>query len=409
VLHLTPEGYRLIEVRADEEVFRVPLRARGVPVPERDVENRPRARVRHERAAGAGGGLMAIKPYLIQRRMMELGRVRLGEKGSKGEPRRLTTLRFTSASKLLLDAIAEKHGGEVGRGRAPPTKATSRSSPDADQVDIILPPVYSDTDGSPTAPYSQYFEQWSAGGCARRCDGETESLSGKPCLCAAAVAANGEEARQCKVTTRVSFMIPDVPGLGVWRLESHGYNAAVELPGTLEVLMLAAAEHKFIPAVLRVEQRTKKVPGEGTRRFIVPVIELPHVTVRQLAAGDVPLAINPPATAPVERPALPAAPAPPDDPSFAHETVEHGDPPPLPDAAGITAAQIKKLNVLVGTLRDAGHITTEQVYKAMSREPVVSEDGELHWSPLRDSLSKDEASALIERLTALEAKVTAGV
>lgn len=359
---------------------------------------------------------MAIKPYLIQRRMMELGRVRLGEKGSKGEPRKLTTLRFTSASKLLLDAIAEKHGGTVRPWEGAPDEGYFEVVTDADQVDIILPPVFSDSDGSPTAPYSQYFEQWSAGGCARRCDGETESLSGKPCLCAAAVAEHGEDARTCKVTTRVSFMIPDVPGLGVWRLESHGYNAAVELPGTLEVLMLAAAEHKFIPAVLRVEQRTKKVPGEGTRRFIVPVIELPNVTVRQLAAGDVPLAINPP-TAPAERPALPAAPAPPDDPSFDHENVEHGAPPPLPAADGsseaaaatptVTDAQKQKLNVLVAKLREGGHITTEQLWQAGRLDPELGrgDDGEIHWSPLRDSLSKEQASALIERLTAFEANL----
>jgi hypothetical protein len=84
-----------------------------------------------------------------------------------------------------------------------------------------------------------------------------------------------------------------------------------------------------------------------------------------------------------------------------------GEQPSPADTA--SAAQLKKLNVLVGTLREAGHITTEQVYKAMSRDPVPSEDGELHWSPLRDSLSKDEASALIERLTALEERVATSV
>jgi Recombination directionality factor-like len=359
---------------------------------------------------------MAIKPYLIQRRMMELGRVRLGEKGSKGEPRKLTTLRFTSASKLLLDAIAETHGGTVRPWEGAPDEGYFEVVTDTEQIDIILPPVFSDSDGSPTAPYSQYFEQWSGGGCQRRCDGETESISGKPCLCAAAVQEHGEDARTCKVTTRVSFMIPDVPGLGVWRLESHGYNAAVELPGTLEVLMLAAAEHKFIPAVLRIEQRTKKVPGEGTRRFIVPVIELPHVTVRQLASGDVPLAINAPVSAPAERPALPAAPAPPDDPSFEHETVEHGTPPPLPGepaeqpaatVATITDAQKKKLNILVSKLREGGHITTEQLWRAGKLDPELGrgDDGEIHWSPLRDQLTKEQATALIERLMKLEANV----
>jgi hypothetical protein len=63
-----------------------------------------------------------------------------------------------------------------------------------------------------------------------------------------------------------------------------------------------------------------------------------------------------------------------------------------------SAAQRKKLDVLVGQLRDAGHLTTEQLWNAVARTHEFSEDGELHWSPLRDSLSKAEASSLIERL-----------
>lgn len=376
---------------------------------------------------------MAIKPYIIQRRMMRLGKVRLGEKGSKGEPKKLTTLRFTSASKALLDAIAEKHGGTVRPWEGAPDSGYFEVTSETSQIDIILPPVFSATDGTPTAPYSQFFEAWSAGGCVRRCDGETEALSGKPCMC-------DPEARECKITTRVSFMLPDIPGLGVWELESHGYNAAVELPGTLEVLLLAAAEHKFIPAVLRIEQRTKKVPGEGTRRFIVPVIELPHVTVRQLASGDVPLAINAPPPRVVERPALPAAPAPSNGEFENGRSPEFGAPPQLPvldssvqgaasdpipaggqdavadDQAPGTEAPVpapklasearkKKLNVLVGTLRDAGHITNEQLWRAMGRDPQPGTDGELHWSPLRDSLTNDEASQLIDRLSKLEERV----
>jgi hypothetical protein len=73
---------------------------------------------------------------------------------------------------------------------------------------------------------------------------------------------------------------------------------------------------------------------------------------------------------------------------------------PTPAEQPLTDAQAKKLDVLVGQLRDAGAITTEQVYKATGRNPAAFEDldGSLHWSPLRRSLSKDEASMLIERL-----------
>ena len=378
---------------------------------------------------------MAVKPYIVQRRMMELGRVRLGEKGAKGQPVKLTTLRFTSASKPYLDAIAAIHGGTVRPWQGAPEEGMFEVTTEATQVDIILPPVFSAEDGAPTTAYSQWFELWSGGGCQRRCDGETETSTGKPraCLC-------DPEERECKLTTRVSFMIPDVPGLGVWRLESHGWNAAVELPGTLEVLLLAAAEHKFIPAVLRVEPRTKKVPGEGTRRFIVPVIELPGVTVRQLASGEMPLAINAPQPK-GPRPELPAAPATPADASFEHErqpafgappalpssgpdpqsTVRGGSPavvsaapvdepgerPSGPDQPKPTKKQLDALNSLVGQLRTAGHITNDQLWRSTGREPIVSDDGELHWSPLRNELSRTEASELIDRLVKFQETVAA--
>lgn len=279
---------------------------------------------------------MPIKPVYVQRRMMELGRVRLGEKGPKGEPRRLNTFRFTSASQALLEAVAAKHGGTVSAWTDAPDEGYFEVTTEATSLDIILPPVYSAEDGEPTTAYSQWFELWSGGGCQRRCDGETESLSGKECLC------NPDE-RDCKVTTRVSFILPDIPGLGVWRLDSHGWNAAVELPGTLEVLVLAASEHKFIPAVLRVEQRNKKIPGEGTRRFNVPVIDLPGVTVNQLAAGEAPLALNAPAAPPRrgERPALPTAEPPAEPATFQNdvETPGWGEQPVTPTYGGAAGSE----------------------------------------------------------------------
>jgi hypothetical protein len=268
----------------------------------------------------------------IQRRMMELGRVRLGEKGPKGEPRKLQTFRFTSASRSLLEAVALAYGGKVGQWVNAPDEGFFEVTTNATELDIVLPPVFSDADGTPTVAYSQWMELWSGGGCQRRCDGVTEALSGKPCLCEL----EGEEERACKPTTRVSFMLPDIPGLGVWRLDSHGWNAATELPVTLEVLSQAAAANKFIPAVLRLQNRTKKTEGQ-TRRFVVPVIDLKDISVKQLAAGDVPdaIAMNPPTMQQIPKPALPAAHDHggdlPEDASFAAANeLDLGPPPPPP-------------------------------------------------------------------------------
>jgi hypothetical protein len=73
-----------------------------------------------------------------------------------------------------------------------------------------------------------------------------------------------------------------------------------------------------------------------------------------------------------------------------------------------TEAQAKKLNVMVAKLRGAGHITTEQLWRAMGQDPVAGDDGVVHWSPLRDSLSRDQAHELIDRLTALEQRLREG-
>jgi len=261
---------------------------------------------------------MAVAPIQVQRRFMQLGRVRMGERTASGAPKKLDCFRFTSASRTLLEAVASRYGGEVREWKGAPDEGYFELKTTAEELDIILPPTFSMSDGSPTVPWSQFFELWSNGGCQRRCDGIIESLSGKGCLC------NPEE-RACDIVTRVSFMLPDLPGLGVWRLDSKGWNAAAELPQTLELLQMAASQRKFIPAVLRMEKRTSKKEGQ-TRRFVVPVIDLPQVTMSQLAGGDL-LSLNAPAPAP-PRPALPAGPDTPADTEFEHD--QFGPLPPLP-------------------------------------------------------------------------------
>lgn len=351
---------------------------------------------------------MATRVIGVQRRFMQLGRVRLGEKGPSGAPKRLNSFRFTSASERLLNAVAAKYGGTVSAWTDAPDEGYFQVTTEATSIDIILPPTFSQEDGSPSTSYSQWYELWSRGGCQRRCDGATESLSGEPCKCDPAVRDAGTDpSGTCGIITRVSFIIPDLPGLGVWRLDSGGWNAAVELPGTLELLAQAASEARFIPAVLSLQNRTAKREGK-THRFVVPVIELPDVTIGELVSGTAPTyALNVPATPAPGKPALPAAPAPPADPAFTHggaETAGFGSPPPLPSAetstATITPQQKKKANVLVGQLRDGGHITTEQIWKAGNLDPELGrgEDGEIHWSPLRDMLTKEQASSLIDRL-----------
>lgn len=227
----------------------------------------------------------------IQKRARELGRIRIGQvvkANGKTRPEKIDRFRFTSHSRELLEQVAALYGGEVqpwqpqGGGAAAFEVITS-----AKRVPILVPPQ----------PVSQWFELWSGGGCQRRCDGTTETLSDEPCICGP-----DPEERECKPTTRLNVMLRDVPGLGVWRLETHGYYAASELPAVAEFL---ASTRGYVPASLVLEERVSKRAGQ-TRRYMVPAIEIEQVTPAQLMAGQG--GITPQAITNGAAPALEAAP-----------------------------------------------------------------------------------------------------
>ena len=158
----------------------------------------------------------------------------------------------------------------------------------APAIDVLVPPGQT---------YSQWMELWRGGGCVRRCDGRREMLTDSPCMCPdnpkerTALAAKGEA---CKPTTRLNVMLPKVPDIGVWRLETHSYYAAVELAGTADVLRKATEAGYPLPAQLRIDQRHVKRPGEGRKDFPVVALELPQSLSGQLLAraADMP-AIGP--------------------------------------------------------------------------------------------------------------------
>lgn len=205
----------------------------------------------------------------IQYRLRELGRLRLGVKGPKGAPQKLETWRLTSASRDLIDAAAEVYGGEVKPWEGSDNGAQYEVITAADSLDIVIPPG--------DAAFSQFYEMWSGGGCQRRCDGQRQYTRDVLCSCPAKAEERLELARQgkaCKETTRFNVLLPRIPDIGVWRLEVHGYYAAIELAGVAQLLKIASDAGRMVTARLRLDQRMSKRPGQGTRRYIVPVVEL---------------------------------------------------------------------------------------------------------------------------------------
>ena len=152
-------------------------------------------------------------------------------------------------------------------------------------------------------PYSLWYETWSGGGCQKRCDGQRDHLNDTPCTC-------NPDKRDCNPTLRVSLALHRIPGLGVWRYESHGFYAATELPTTLDLLANASTRGQYLTGYLRLEDRASKTKANGTRRYLVPVLDLEH-TIGELAGipSSRPAELANPQPAAVEAPRaeLPAA------------------------------------------------------------------------------------------------------
>lgn len=212
----------------------------------------------------------------IQRRIMEAGRIRIGQQvpisNGKTRPAKLDTFRLTSGDKVRIDQAAEMYGGTVAEWQAPAGKQWEVVT-QATALDVIVPPS--------DMAFSQHYEIWSAGGCQRRCDGQWEQIGDQACVC-------DPEARECDIHTRLSVLLRDLPGLGVWRIDSQGWYAAVELGGAVQVIAAAAGRGVLLPARLMLQQRSVIRRGPDgkpqTRRFAVPVLDV-EVTPRELLGG----------------------------------------------------------------------------------------------------------------------------
>lgn len=210
----------------------------------------------------------------IQRRIAEAGRIRIGQQVAAGRgkkrPTKLETFRLTSPNRARIAEAARLYGGEVAEWEAPAGMQWEVVTK-TDVLPVIVPPS--------DMAFSQFYELWSGGGCQRRCDGATESISDQPCIC-------NPDNRECDIHTRLSVMLRDLTGLGLWRLDTSGYFAALELQGAVDVMRMAAAAGKMLPAALRLEQRQIKRPNETVKRFAVPVLDVEISPAQLLGGGD---------------------------------------------------------------------------------------------------------------------------
>jgi hypothetical protein len=216
----------------------------------------------------------------LQRQARELGRLRTGYTDGK-RPARSGTWIVTSHSEDYIVAAADQWGGEPEKwqplGGGPEQWRVVTTT---DTLSAILPAG---------DPLSQSYELWSGGGCARRCDGTTDFMSNGPCVC---LAQHGDlwyeqpKGVVCSATTRLNVFLPDMPDVGVWRVETHSYYAASEIAGAVDLIHSTTGGSNPLPIRLRIEQRQRKAHGQ-TKRFPVVVVELRGITTGQLLSGGV--------------------------------------------------------------------------------------------------------------------------
>lgn len=209
----------------------------------------------------------------VQAQQVEVGRIRLGtskKKTSSGgkeynEPVKLDRFRLTSKSQQLIEEAARLYGGEPEPWD--PDRGVSQWQViiESASLPVVVPPN----------PCSQFYEVWTGGRCQRRCDGVRELLEDVPCPCGPDP--GDKKTRGCKPTTRLSLMLAEMNGIGIWRLESHGYYAAAELPAVADLLSAAGGN---IPARLEMEERQAEVPDPRNQgktlisKFMVPVLHV---------------------------------------------------------------------------------------------------------------------------------------
>src|SRR5215216_5764064 len=191
----------------------------------------------------------------LQGRYRELGRLRCGEqrisKAGKHYPVKLDTFRFTSTDWRLIARVAELYGGEPETwADAPDWNQEKKTGVRQFQVTVTDDRILVSIPDQ--QQLTQFWEQWTAQKNQRRCNGQYMT-TGEECRCALEMA--GGLPRVCLPHTRANFILPNLPGHGIWRLESKGVFTASELP--MQIAMAA----RYGPDVewwLRLDQRSYK-------------------------------------------------------------------------------------------------------------------------------------------------------
>lgn len=298
----------------------------------------------------------------LQRQARELGRLRTGWSVPNDDPKKRPrpvkskTWVVTSHAEHYVTAAAAAWGGKVERWQPQGAGVPQfRVITEAEQIDALLPPG---------DPLSQHNEMWNKGGCMRRCDGQTEQLSRRPCLCLAEHGEDWHQLRQdaytkdkvCAATSRLNVVLPDMPDVGVWRAETHSFYAANEMAGTVDMVLSGTGGQGLVPVTLRIEPRSR-VAGGKTKHFPVVVVEIRGITPRQALAGPISTALALDPTG-----------------SRAVAAIEAPRPDYLADAEA--ALTVDDVQDVYRTAHAAGHLNDQLIKALKDRADALKSEGE---------------------------------
>lgn len=211
-----------------------------------------------------------------QRRLVKVGEIRVGEKrvAANGHeyPASRDTFRFTSRFKDLLEALQMIHGGELRPWKAKVGHWELLSEA------VSIPAYFSlkdlpDGDIQSLARNLEYRNP-KDGTLMRRCDGETcTTWNGKeriqrPCLCRT----SGEAL--CKVRSRVSVILPEVPEFGSWQLGTSSDTFESEALGFIDTMQMLGVNGLIGVRLTLTFRHKETAPGEKAGRF--PVVMISH-------------------------------------------------------------------------------------------------------------------------------------
>lgn len=93
------------------------------------------------------------------------------------------------------------------------------------------------------------------------------------------------QAKNCKEVMNLQFVLPDVPGLGVWQIDTGSVNSIININSAIDFIRKVYHRISWIPLLLRLEKQQVINPDDGKKKM-VHVLQLNTTgTMLQLATS----------------------------------------------------------------------------------------------------------------------------